>query len=213
MAAALLKKEGYEVTGVFMRPWSPELTTDSQGRTLKGSQGSTLNYCPWQKDREDAMRVAAKLDIPLLTWDFSKEYKKKVTDYMIREYGLGRTPNPDVMCNKEIKFGLFLQKALKEGADFVATGHYVRIAQAKNERLKVKGYKLLIAKDKNKDQSYFLWTLTQDQLKHCLFPIGDYTKPEVRRTARKFGLPTADKKDSQGVCFVGPLDAKEFLKH
>lgn len=184
VAAALLKKQGFNVVGVFMRPWQP-----------------WPGLCLWQADREDALRVASKLDIPLLTWDFSKEYKKEVGDYMIKEYRSGRTPNPDVACNKEIKFGLFLKKALSEGADFIATGHYVRI----------KGPNLYKAKDKNKDQSYFLWTLKEGQLKHCLFPIGDYTKPEVRIMAKKFGLSTYNKKDSQGVCFVGPLDMKKFL--
>ena len=139
-----------------------------------------------------------------------------MTDYMISEYKIGRTPNPDVMCNREIKFGLFLKKALKEGANLMATGHYARIKRIKNDK-KIRNsqsviYKLLTAVDKNKDQSYFLWTLTQKQLKHCLFPIGGYIKPEVRKLARKFGLPTAEKKDSQGVCFIGPLDMKDFLK-
>ncbi|MDP3793081.1 MAG: tRNA 2-thiouridine(34) synthase MnmA [bacterium] len=190
VAAALLKKQGYNVVGVFMKPWQP-----------------WPGLCMWQGDREDAMRAAAVLGIPFLTWDFSKEYKKEVGDYMIREYRAGRTPNPDVMCNKEIKFGLFLKKALKEGADFIATGHYVR----KVER-RAACYSLLTARDKNKDQSYFLWTLTQKQLKHCLFPIGDYIKPEVRKLAKKFGLPNHDKKDSQGVCFIGSLNMKDFLK-
>src|SRR3989338_3186067 len=221
VAAALLKKEGYEVTGIFFKPWQPD----------KG-----LAFCNWQKDRQDAMAVAEVLDIPFKTWDFSKEYKNKVGDYMIEAYRQGITPNPDVMCNKEIKFGLFLKKALKEGADFIATGHYVRLkatsypepqqagygagkrqatSQKKNTQtdgLKPKTYSLFQAKDKNKDQSYFLWTLTKEQLKHCLFPVGDYAKPEVRKLAKKFGLPTFDKKDSQGVCFIGQLDMKEFLK-
>ena len=210
VAAALLKKEGYEVTGIFFKPWQPD----------KG-----LAFCNWQKDRQDAMAVAEVLDIPFKTWDFSKEYKNKVGDYMIEAYRQGITPNPDVMCNKEIKFGLFLKKALKEGADFIATGHYVRLKATSYKRqaiskkkisktysLKPKAYSLLQALDHNKDQSYFLWTLTQEQLQHCLFPIGDYTKPEVRKLAKKFGLPTFDKKDSQGVCFIGQLDMKEFLK-
>lgn len=204
VAAALLKKQGYNVTGVFMRPWSPQ----SDHRL------STIDYSPsclWQKDREDAMRVATKLDIPLLTWDFSKEYKEKVTDYMIQEYKAGRTPNPDVMCNKEIKFGLFLERALKEGADYIATGHYVKL-KTRNTKHETR-FKLLKAKDRNKDQSYFLWTLTQEQLKYCLFPIGKFTKPEVRKLAKKFELPTYAKKDSQGVCFIGPLDMKTFLKN
>ncbi|HZZ99261.1 MAG TPA: tRNA 2-thiouridine(34) synthase MnmA [Candidatus Paceibacterota bacterium] len=189
VAAALLKKQGYEVTGVFMKPWQPDFAMDGE-------------LCLWKQDREDALRAASAIGIPLLTWDFSKEYKKAVTDYMIREYRAGRTPNPDVMCNKEIKFGIFLKKALKEGADYIATGHYVRR----------KGSKLYQAKDKNKDQSYFLWTLTPEQVKRSLFPIGDYEKPEVRKLAKKFGLPNHAKKDSQGVCFIGPLDMKEFLQ-
>lgn len=186
VAAALLKKQGYNVTGVFMKPWQPF-----------GEE----EFCLWKQDREDALRAAAAIGIPLLTWDFSKEYKKSVTDYMIREYKSGRTPNPDVMCNKEIKFGLFLRRALKEGADYIATGHYIE----------KKGDKLLQGKDTNKDQSYFLWTLTSKQIKHSLFPVGGYIKPEVRKLAKKFKLPNHAKKDSQGVCFIGPLDMKEFL--
>ncbi len=197
VAAALLKKQGFDVVGVFMKPWSP-FATNSKSQILNSNDS---DWCLWKQDREDALRAASIVGIPLLTWDFSKEYKKSVTDYMIREYKSGRTPNPDVMCNKEIKFGLFLDKALKDGADYIATGHYV---------IK-KGNQLWEAKDKNKDQSYFLWTLTQKQLKHCLFPIGNFTKPEVRKLARKFKLPNADKKDSQGVCFIGPLNMKEFL--
>lgn len=185
VAAALLKKQGFDVVGVFMKPWQP-----------------WPGLCMWQGDREDAMRAASVLKIPLLTWDFSKEYKKEVGDYMIREYRAGRTPNPDVMCNKEIKFGLFLKKAVKEGADMIATGHYI----------KLRNDKLFQAKDGNKDQSYFLWTLTREQVSRCAFPAGDYTKPEIRKLAKKFGLPNHDKKDSQGVCFIGPLDMKEFLK-
>ena len=184
VAAALLKKQGYDVTGVFMKPWQ-----------LKGM------LCLWEKDREDALRAAVAIGIPLKTWDFSRDYKKSVTDYMIREYRAGRTPNPDVMCNKKIKFGLFLKKALREGADYIATGHYVILEKGK----------LYQAMDDNKDQSYFLWTLTPKQLKCCLFPIGNYIKPDVRKLAKKFKLPNHAKKDSQGVCFIGPLDMKEFL--
>lgn len=210
VAAALLKKQGYNITGVFFKPWTPE----------KG-----LVFCNWQKERRDAMAVASVLGIPFKTWDFSKDYKKWVGDYMINSYRNGLTPNPDVMCNKEIKFGLFLKKALAEGADFIATGHYVRLkphntnlqirANATNNSWHSHGirrFALHKAKDKNKDQSYFLWTLSQDQLKHCLFPIGSYLKSEVRKMAKKFKLPTYDKKDSQGVCFIGQLDMKEFLK-
>jgi len=219
VAAALLKKQGYDVTGVFFKPW---LSKDGRA------------FCNWQEDKRDAARVAAKLGIKFKVWDFSKEYGNKVTKYMISSYRRGVTPNPDVMCNKEIKFGLFLKKVLAEGADYIATGHYARLCHrdanlrmhANNANKKINKFAtfawdlqhshrifhLLQARDKNKDQSYFLWTLTQKQLKHCLFPIGDYTKPEVRKLAKRFGLHTHAKKDSQGVCFVGQLDVKEFLK-
>ena len=195
VAATLLTKQGHDVTGVFFKPWSPY---------------PDISYCDWQQDRQDAMRTAVKIGIKFKTWDLSKDYGKLVTKYMIDSYKAGITPNPDVMCNKEIKFGLFLKLALKEGADYIATGHYARIKTCKNYRSDF--YKLLKGKDENKDQSYFLYTLTQDQLKHSLFPIGDYTKPEVRQLAKKFGLPNYAKKDSQGVCFIGTLDMKEFLK-
>ena len=219
VAAALLAKQGYDITGVFFKPWlSPD------GRA----------FCNWQEDKRDAARVAAKLGIRFKVWDFSKEYGEKVTKYMVSSYRGGITPNPDVMCNKEIKFGLFLKKALAEGADYIATGHYVRLCHrdanlrmhANNANKKInkfatfawnsqhshRTYHLLQARDNNKDQSYFLWTLTQKQLKYCLFPIGDYAKPEVRKLAKKFGLANYAKKDSQGVCFVGQLDVKNFLK-
>ncbi len=225
VAAALLQKEGFDVTGVFMKAWNPPWLS-----------------CSWPEERRDAMRVAIKLGIPFLTFDFSREYKRGVIDYMIAEYKAGRTPNPDVMCNKEIKFGLFLKKALEMGADFVATGHYVRkeagtdfenLPQPSGQVSRLGGTsearisepprwggeaglknpcRLLQAKDPVKDQSYFLWTLTQEQLKRCLFRIGEYTKPEVRRLAKKFGLSTAEKKDSQGLCFLGKVDLKDFLK-
>ena len=199
VAAALLKKQGFDVTAVFMKPWQPK-----------------NSVCMWKEDREYSLRAAGILNIPFLTWDFSKEYKKEVTDYMIKEYKSGRTPNPDVMCNKHIKFGLFLKKALKEGADYIATGHYVRKVQIQKSKFKNQNYnlkfKIFQARDKNKDQSYFLWTLTQEQLKYCLFPIGKHEKPEVRKMAKKFNLPNHDKKDSQGVCFVGPIDMAKFLK-
>lgn len=185
VAAALLKKQGLDVTGVFMKPWQPDGFA-----------------CLWRKDREDALRVASILDIPLLTWDFSREYEDKVTGYMIDAYRYGITPNPDVMCNKEIKFGLFFKRALREGADFIATGHY---AQTKNG-------KLLQAKDKNKDQTYFLWALTQKQLVKTLFPVGNMTKSRVRAIAKRLKLPVFDKKDSQGICFVGQMDVEDFLK-
>jgi len=196
VAAALIKKQGFNVVGVFFKPWSPD---------------KNISYCNWREDRFDAMSVAAKLDIKFKTWDFSIEYGKKVADYMINSYKKGITPNPDVMCNKEIKFGLFLTKALSEGADYIATGHYVRKTEISSKSSKI--FKLLRARDVNKDQSYFLWTLTQEQLKYCLFPVGEYTKPEVRKIAKKFGLPNHSKKDSQGICFVGQLDITDFLKN
>jgi len=203
-AAALLKKEGYDVTGVFIKTWHPDFLP-----------------CTWKEERLDAMRVAARLDIPFLTFDFEKEYKQKVADYFISEYKLGRTPNPDVMCNKEIKFGAFLKRAREMGADFIATGHYARkaisderLAISRNDKhLNAKRYTLNAGLDKNKDQTYFLWTLSQKQLKHIIFPIGEYKKDEVRRIAKKFGLQTAQKKDSQGICFLGKTDMMEFLSH
>ncbi len=204
VAALLLKKQGYNVVGVFMRCYN-------------------LDGCA-ERDAEDARRVAEHIGIPFYVWDFEEEYKKRVVEYMIEGYRAGITPNPDVMCNREIKFGLFLKKALAAGADFVATGHYVRI-ETRNEKRETRtkkgsisslvsriSYRLLEAKDKNKDQSYFLWTLTQKELKHCLFPIGDYLKPKVRAMAAKAGLPTAAKKDSQGICFLGDVNVEEFLQ-
>ncbi len=231
VAAALMKKAEFSVVGVFMKP--PSYAQGSGGH--KGD-------CNWKQDREDALRVAAKLDIPLLTWDLSKEYEKYVARYMIDGYKNGITPNPDVMCNKFIKFGFFMEKALKMGADYIATGHYVRIKQRRGPvspeaipashepspghphsvqfaNLRSMGdpqsghpFVLYRAKDVNKDQSYFLYTLNQKQLSRCLFPIGDYKKDEVRKLAKKFGLPNWDKKDSQGVCFVGPIKVSQFLK-
>ncbi|MFC1595008.1 tRNA 2-thiouridine(34) synthase MnmA [Patescibacteria group bacterium] len=186
VAAALLKERGYDIIGVFMQGWPHPMAT-----------------CSWKTERRDAMAAAAVLDIPFLTFDFSNEYYESVVKYTLNEYAAGRTPNPDVMCNKYIKFGFFLKKALELEADYIATGHYVRMDQ---------NLKLSIAKDKNKDQSYFLWTLKQEQLKYCIFPIGDYEKSEVRKLAHKYKLPTADKKDSQGVCFIGQLDMADFLR-
>lgn len=192
VTATLLQKAGYDVTGVFMKVWEPDFLP-----------------CTWRAERLDAIRVAAHLGIPLLTWDFEKEYKRGVADYMIREYRAGRTPNPDVMCNREVKFGAFFNRAMKEGADFVATGHYARIAHNKKTNV----YAMLAGVDTAKDQSYFLWTLGQRQLSKTFLPIGDYKKSEVRALAKKFGLPTSEKKDSQGLCFVGQLDMKDFLAH
>ena len=186
VSAALLKKSGYEVIGVFIKVWQPDWIN-----------------CTWKEDRLDAMRVAAKLDIPFITLDLEKEYKEEVVDYMIKEYKVGRTPNPDVMCNRYVKFGGFFNWAMKQGADFVATGHYAQI----------KDGKLIAGGDKNKDQTYFLWTLTQDQISKTLFPVGNIEKPEVRKLAQRFKLPNAEKKDSQGLCFIGKIDVKEFLSH
>lgn len=204
VSAALLKRAGYDVTGVFIRAWEP--FDFAQGKPeFDSAQGKPANQpCVWRAERRDAMRVAAALDIPLLTLDLSAEYKRDVVDYLVAEYAAGRTPNPDVECNRQIKFGAFYRWAMTRGADFVATGHYAQLGSL--------APKLLRAKDEEKDQTYFLWTLTQEQLSRILFPIGHLTKPAVRRLATKFKLPTAEKKDSQGLCFVGQFDFKEFLR-
>ena len=186
VSAALLKKAGHDVIGVFIKVWQPDWIE-----------------CNWKEERLEAMRAAAHLDIPFVTLDLEKEYKKGVINYMIAEYAAGRTPNPDVMCNREVKFGAFWKWAKGQSADFIATGHYARNEDGR----------LLKGLDDNKDQSYFLWTLTQDDLKHVIFPVGGVTKPEVRKLAKKFKLPNADKKDSQGLCFIGKVDVKEFLAH
>jgi tRNA-specific 2-thiouridylase len=185
LSAALLKEQGYDVTGVFIKVWQPDFIE-----------------CTWKEDRLDAMRVASALSIPFVTLDLEKEYKEGVIDYMIEEYRAGRTPNPDVMCNREVKFGAFWKWAKEQGADYIATGHY---AVTDNEHL-------IVSKDANKDQTYFLWTLTQDDLSHVLFPIGHMEKEEVREEAKKRGLYTSGKKDSQGLCFVGTIDLKTLLK-
>ncbi len=191
VSAYLLKKEGYDVTGVFIKTWQPPFMD-----------------CNSKQERIDAMRVAAILDIPFLTLDLEKEYKKYVVDYMVNEYIDGHTPNPDVMCNKFIKFGYFLQYALKNGADFIATGHYAKNIKSKN------GIMMLAEpKDTNKDQRYFLWTLTQKELKYILFPVGDLKKTEVRDIAKTAGLMNWQKADSQGVCFLGKINMKDFLTH
>jgi len=186
VSAALLKKQGYDVVGVFIKTWHPDFIK-----------------CNEEEERRDAIRVATVLNIPFLTFDFEDIYKKEVADYMISEYKAGRTPNPDVMCNKEVKFGAFFKKAISMGADYIATGHY---AENKKNNL-VKG------KDPAKDQSYFLWTLKQKQLSKILFPVGNLNKTEVRELAKKFKLPVAEKKDSQGICFLGAVDLKDFLRH
>jgi tRNA-specific 2-thiouridylase len=175
VSAALLKQRGFEVTGVFIKVWQPDFLP-----------------CTWREERRDAMRVSIALDIPFLFFDFEKEYKKGVVDKMLAEYKDGRTPNPDVLCNKEIKFGAFWKKARAMGADYIATGHYWS-----GER----------------DQSYFLWTLTKNDLAHTIFPVGNLEKSEVRRLARKFNLPVSEKKDSQGICFIGDVTMEEFLSH
>ncbi len=190
VSAALLKDHGYNVVGVFIRTWQPDFIE-----------------CTWRDERRDAIRVAARLGIPFRELDLGNEYKKHVADYMIEEYKKGRTPNPDVMCNREIKFGAFKDWALKEGADFVATGHYAQVRQSKKGE-----YELVVSKDKEKDQTYFLWTLTQDDLRHILFPVGNLEKKQVRKLAEKYGLSTAVKKDSQGICMLGAVDMKDFLK-
>jgi tRNA-specific 2-thiouridylase len=214
VSALLLKQAGYDVTGVFIKVWQPEFFE-----------------CTWRQDRLDAMRVCAKLGIPFKTLNLEKEYKQDVVDYMIHEYKKGKTPNPDVMCNKYVKFGGFFDWAMEQGADFVATGHYARVAKiatrVESKKLKVKSknkndykfniqnsiFQMLAGDDKNKDQTYFLWTLTQKQLSKTLFPIGDIEKPKVRKLAETYGLSTAVKKDSQGLCFIGKIDIKDFLKN
>ena len=193
VTAHLLKEQGYDVVGVFMKCYN-------------------LDGCA-EADAEDARRVAEHIGIPFYVWDFEQEYKDRVVQYMIEGYRAGITPNPDVMCNREIKFGLFLEKALASGADYVATGHYVKIEKSAGGRKTNGGvFKLFEAADSNKDQSYFLWTLGQKQLAHCLFPIGGTVKPEVRAIARRVGLPTAEKKDSQGICFLGKFSLDDFLR-
>lgn len=186
LTAALLKEKGFEVTGVYMKNWTQDLPG------LK---------CPWADDLADAKRVAVHLDIDFRVFDFEQEYKQKVVDYMIEEYRLGRTPNPDIMCNQEIKFRLFLDTAMENGAEMIATGHYAR---TENGELK-------LAKDANKDQTYFLYRLNGEALKRTRFPLGDYLKPEVRQMAQDRGLATATKPDSQGICFVGQIGIRDFL--
>lgn len=187
LTAAILLEQGYDVTGVYMKNWTQD---------MPGFE------CPWKDDYQDAKRVATQLKIPLEVFDFEKDYKQKVVDYMIAEYKAGLTPNPDIMCNQEIKFKLFLDTALENGADLIATGHYAR----------VKDSKLFVANDKNKDQTYFLYRVTSEALAKSLMPIGDFkNKEEVREVAKKRGLSTAGKKDSQGICFVGQVGIREFL--
>ena len=190
LTAALLKEQGYEVTGVYMKNWT---------QNMPGLE------CPWAEDLADAKRVAVSLDIDFKVFDFEDEYRHKVVQYMIDEYTLGRTPNPDIMCNQEVKFKLFLEAAKEDGADLIATGHYAKVEHKNNT-----GY-LKRAIDKSKDQTYFLYRITGEALKDTLFPIGEFEKNEVRKMAEERGLFTAAKKDSQGICFVGQIGIRDFL--
>ena len=197
VAAYLLKQQGYEVIGLFMKNWHDDSVTIS-------------DECPWLDDSNDAMLVAEKLGIPFQTVDLSEQYKERIVDYMFREYENGRTPNPDVLCNREIKFDVFMKIALELGADYVATGHYCRKGTIEKEGKDI--YQLLAGVDNNKDQSYFLCQLSQEQLSKSLFPIGELTKPEVRAIATELDLLTAEKKDSQGLCFIGKVKLPDFLQ-
>lgn len=190
VAMYLLKKAGYNVVACYLKTWQPDFIE-----------------CTWQQDRRDAMRVAASLEIPFVTLDVEAVYKKEVADYMINEYKAGRTPNPDILCNKEVKFGVFLRYALAHGATKVATGHYARITQSNGSTV------IQEAVDSTKDQSYFLWAIPPEALSQVMFPIGEYTKKQVRDIAHKYGLVTAIKKDSQGVCMLGEITIKDFLSH
>ena len=197
VAAYLLKKQGHEVIGLFMRNWNDASVT-------------LEDECPWVEDSKDALLVAEKLGIPFQVVDMSEQYKERIVDYMFNEYKQGRTPNPDVLCNKEVKFDLFLDLALKLGAEAVATGHYCRKSSFEKDDKTI--YQLLAGKDQNKDQSYFLCQLNQYQLSKALFPIGELTKPEVRKIAKEMELITAEKKDSQGLCFIGKVSLPDFLQ-
>ena len=198
VTAYLLKEQGYDVIGLFMKNWHDDSVTISK-------------ECPWLEDSNDALIVAEKLGIPFQTVDLSAQYKERIVDYMFREYEKGRTPNPDVLCNREIKFDVFMKIAMQLGADYVATGHYCRKGVIKNED-GTETYQLLAGADANKDQSYFLCQLSQEQLAKTLFPIGELQKPEVRKIAAENDLITADKKDSQGLCFIGKVRLPEFLQ-
>ena len=192
VSALLLKQQGYKVTGVYMKNWSKD---------LPGMK------CPWAEDLADAKRVAVKLGIDFEVWDFEKDYREKVVEYMLEEFRKGNTPNPDIMCNQEIKFKLFYEKAMGAGADFIATGHYARVGQVSATRPA-----LLRAVDENKDQTYFLYRISEEALAHTIFPIGGMLKPEVKKLAAEHGLHNAYKKESMGVCFVGEVGMKDFLK-
>lgn len=194
VAASLLLDQGYDVAGAFMKNWSD-------------TKDALTGECAWKEERRDAMRVASALGIPFETFDFEEEYDRRVVDYLYREYAAGRTPNPDVLCNREVKFDLFLKEAIARGADLIATGHYARVARKDDG-----SFALLAGLDREKDQSYFVHALGQEQLKRVLFPIGHLDKRDVRAYARAKGLETADKKDSQGICFIGKVEMREFLK-
>ena len=197
VSALLLKQQGYEVIGLFMKNWHDETVTISDD-------------CPWLDDSNDAMLIAEKLDIPFQTVDLSEQYHSRIIDYMFNEYENGRTPNPDVLCNREIKFDIFLKIALDLGADYIATGHYCQVNKINKDNKEI--YRLIVGADEKKDQSYFLCQLNQKQLSKAIFPIGHLTKSDVRDIAKKNDLITADKKDSQGLCFVGKVKLPDFLK-
>lgn len=198
VSAYLLKEQGYDVTGVFMKNWS-------------GDDFGIQDDCPWEEDQRSAQEVCEYLKIPFRSFNFEKYYRESVVNYFFDEYSKGRTPNPDVMCNKEIKFKLFLAKAMEEGADLIATGHYVRREQGFNTEDNTKHYNLLKGVDSNKDQSYFLYNITQEQLSKTLFPIGHLEKTKVRKIAEEVGLPNAKRPDSQGICFIGKINVLKFL--
>jgi len=197
VSALLLKEQGFDVVGLFMKNWHDESVTISED-------------CPWLDDSNDAMLIAQKIGIPFQTVDLSKQYYSRIINYMFNEYERGRTPNPDVLCNREIKFDIFLEIAINLGADYIATGHYCQIEKIYNDDKEI--YRLLAGRDKNKDQSYFLCQLNQEQLSKSIFPIGHMKKSEVRDLAKRNNLVTADKKDSQGLCFVGKVKLPDFLK-
>lgn len=203
VSAILLKEQGYDVTGVYMKNWSKD---------LPGMK------CPWAEDLADAKRVAVGLDLDFEVWDFEEEYKKRVVDYMLAEFQKGRTPNPDVMCNEQIKFKLFYERAMERGADYIATGHYARVGSnlegdfKKNDNTLSEPQFLLRAKDENKDQTYFLYRMSDQATAKTIFPVGNYTKPEIKQLATNHGLDVANKKESMGVCFVGEVGMKDFLR-
>ncbi|MDE1848514.1 MAG: tRNA 2-thiouridine(34) synthase MnmA [Nanoarchaeota archaeon] len=192
VAALMMKQKGYEVIGAFMKNWS-----DTKNE---------FGECSWKDERRMAVKIASMLEIPLITLDYEKQYKREVIEEMFKKYRQGVTPNPDIDCNQKIKFPKLIQEAKRLGCDFIVTGHYARIKKTKN------GFKMLRGKDESKDQSYFLYTLAQDELKHSLFPVGDYTKKKIREMAKKAGFPNFDKKSTVGICFVGKVNLKDFLK-